>query len=419
MPRPAEAVPRWRLAALAAAAAVVVAMAVVEGPDRVPTDTAAPTDTSAAPDTTPPADAQRAGGAPPGPSPGESPAAAPPVDGPDGTGPDGSTDTAIDVEAGFPAVRLLAGADRLDGRVALAPWPFGGEEPMWVIADGRAVGRFDVPTVPGDWPYPLLFAGDGVAFTSDARAVRMAADATGVEPLVTEAAVRYLVAGRDPGDVLAVHSGETGISAFTPIIDGAVGERVPVEGLRWIDAGVADGLVGRLTEPTRGSDLAYWRPGGDPVVLDVVRGRRPVVLAAGGDLLAVRARGGGALTVLDVRTGDAIASIPESTEPGVAVPVTNRPHRACFSPDRRRLAFVEDQPPERVTVIDLDDPTARRLEYRVRGRIDDIVWASDRQLVVAEDDTVSLVDLDTVDVVPVAELHGARSWWIAADAASC
>jgi hypothetical protein len=125
------------------------------------------------------------------------------------------------------------------------------------------------------------------------------------------------------------------------------------------------------------------------------------------------------MTVLDVRTDTRVAEIPDATEPSVDITVVNRPRQACFSPDGRYLAYTEDQPPERVTVVDLTEPTAARLHHRTDDVVVDVAWTAERQLLVAEAETLTLVDVPSLDAAPLAHLHGAMSWWIAADASTC
>ncbi|MEO1060523.1 MAG: hypothetical protein AAFZ07_03820 [Actinomycetota bacterium] len=312
-----------------------------------------------------------------------------------------------------PGLSLRGTTAGLGGRIALAPWPDGGgaeaEEPLWIVDDGRSIGRFDLPTRPGDWPFPLLFGAGGVAVVAEGGVTFMPLDGAELTTLKPAEPVRYLVPAATPGELWIVHDD------FGLTLVAADGSTMPVatpDGTGWVEAGVADGVMVR-SATEEWAFPRYLAPGAAPVELTSVTDPQATLLGASGDLLAVF-EPGPQIAVVDVRTDERIAEVP----------LTRTVTRACFSADRSQLAvgdFAGDSP---ISIVDL--ATGRRFDRFPDDQFGDMAWASEDELVVLDGARLVRFDADG-DGEGIGLVTGptwrsgtsATAWWIASERAPC
>lgn len=322
----------------------------------------------------------------------------------------------------FPAILVMPESETSTDRFALTPRARATNlsAPVWIVDSGRTTARSGLNLRSGNDRYPILFAGDDPLFMGLSEPLRLLADASSVEPLELPDEVSYLVAGATPDLVWAVHGEVARPNAVTILRSGEPEATLSVDGLRWISAGVGDGLVGLESGLSSAAGVvAYWTPAGGSRRLESLADDHSAILAGSGDLVAVFETGP-KVVIVDVRNDVRVA------ETGFS----HHPNHACFSPGGTFLALTQGPPDGSVIFFEIGDPT--RVNSFATGPIHDMTWASDERFLASVGDAVLSVDLlelpgrardrrmPTAYVgTPIVELSGADGWWIASDASNC
>lgn len=310
-------------------------------------------------------------------------------------------------------VEALPAANELTGSVALAVG--GGSEAgenLWVIQPGgRVVQRIDVPLRPGGFEHPILIVGDYVLFTSPEGAYTLDLDLS--EPAMKIAEESFLVPGSGTDKAWIVGCCEPQwFDSFDGTADAVEGRTTIDAGFGWPLAGYRDGLLFQPNDTAAYGSVAYWPAGGTPEPFELRVDPQSGVHTVAGDL-AVLVAPGPLLSVVDLNTGDTLATLPFESDGGNVTGV-------CFSPDQRYLAAVSSTGPLEVWEVD-SGATVGRMD--TSSDLWAVGWAAPTELLFISDvqGETRLRDFhaDTLATNDIARLSAPGIWRLATSGPVC